>query len=137
MKVIAIITAAGVGKRMHSSTPKQFLKINGKEILVYTLESFQNANSIEEIIITASKEYLNKIKLLVKKYDLRKVKKIVEGGAIRQISVYNALSSIEAKNDDLICVHDAVRPFITIKQIDEIISFAKIKKSVIAAEKAK
>lgn len=137
MKVIAIIPSAGMGKRMSSPIPKQFLKIYGKEILTYTLESFQKANSIDEVIITVSEEYLQKIKSMVTKYDLRKVKKIVEGGVIRQISVYNALSSIEANKYDLICVHDAVRPFITPKEIDEIISFAKVKKSVIAAEKAK
>ncbi len=136
MKTIAIIPAAGSGKRFFSETPKQFLKINGIEILVHTILKFQRAKNIDKIFVAVSKEYYNKVENLVKKYRLNKVIKIVEGGKERQDSVYSALKSINAEPNDLICVHDAVRPLISSKEIDELIEFAKRKKAVISAKKA-
>jgi len=136
MKTIAIIPAAGSGKRFFSETPKQFLKINGIEILVHTILKFQRAKNIDKIFVAVSKEYFNKVEILVRKYRLNKVIKIVEGGKERQDSVYSALKSINAEPNDLICVHDAVRPLISSKEIDELIEFAKRKKAVISAKKA-
>jgi|YNPMSStandDraft_1061717.scaffolds.fasta_scaffold00541_12 2-C-methyl-D-erythritol 4-phosphate cytidylyltransferase len=136
MKTIAIIPAAGSGKRFFSETPKQFLKINGIEILVHTILKFQRAKNIDKIFVAVSKEYFNKVENLVRKYRLNKVIKIVEGGKERQDSVYSALKSINAEPNDLICVHDAVRPLISSKEIDELIEFAKRKKAVISAKKA-
>jgi len=136
MKTIAIIPAAGSGKRFFSETPKQFLKINGIEVLVHTILKFQRAKNIDKIFVAVSKEYFNKVENLVRKYRLNKVIKIVEGGKERQDSVYSALKSINAEPNDLICVHDAVRPLISSKEIDELIEFAKRKKAVISAKKA-
>lgn len=142
MKVIAIIPSAGLGRRISSSTktksllPKQFLKISGKEILVHTLEKFEKAKSIDEIIISSGKDQMKLVEKLVEKHKLEKVVKIVAGGKERQYSVYNALRNVNAASDDLICVHDAVRPFISSVEIDEVVSFAKRQKSVIAAVRA-
>lgn len=136
MKTIAIIPSAGVGKRYNSHLPKQFLKINGIEILVHTLLKFQRAKNIDEIVIASHKDFIGKTEKLCKKYQITKVKKIVIGGKERQDSVYEALKSIKAEENDLICVHDAVRPLIQSKEIDELIDFARKKKSVIAAKKA-
>lgn len=142
MKVIAIIPSAGLGSRISSSTrtkslqPKQFLKISGKEILVHTLEKFEKAKSIDEIIISSGNDQMKLAEKLVEKYKLRKVSKIVAGGEERQHSVYNALRNVNAASNDLICVHDAVRPFISSVEIDEVISFSKKYKSVITAIKA-
>lgn len=142
MKVIAIIPSAGLGRRISSSTrtksilPKQFLKISGKEILVHTLEKFEKAKSIDEIIISSGKDHMKFAEKLVDKHKIRKVAKIVAGGKERQHSVYNALRNVIAASNDLICVHDAVRPFISSVEIDEVVSFAKRQKSVIAAVRA-
>ena len=136
MKTIAIIPSAGMGKRFNSTIPKQFLKINGIEILAHTLLKFQNAKSIDEIIIASHKDFVSKTEKLVNKYRINKVKNIVIGGKERQDSVYSALKILSANKNDLICVHDAVRPLIKSKEIDELIEFAKKKKSVIAAKKA-
>ena len=142
MKVIAIIPSAGLGGRISSSAskksllPKQFLKISGKEILIHTLEKFEKAKSIDEIIISSGKDQMKLAEKLVEKHKLRKVAKIVAGGKERQHSVYNAFQNVIAASSDLICVHDAVRPFISSIEIDEMISFAKKYKSVIAAVKA-
>jgi 2-C-methyl-D-erythritol 4-phosphate cytidylyltransferase len=136
VKTIVIIPAAGSGKRFLSDTPKQFLKINGKEILVHTILKFQKAKKVDKIIVSVNKDYFDRCKKLIKKFKLTKVIDIVEGGKERQDSVYLALKSIKAEPNDLICVHDAVRPLISSKDIDELIEFASKKKAVIAAKKA-
>lgn len=136
MKTYVIIPAAGVGKRLQSNIPKQFIKINGTEILVHTILNFQRAKTVDSITIAAHRDYTKKLEKLIKKYKLTKVIKVVEGGKERQDSVYKALQAIDAENNDLICVHDAVRPFIRADEIDKIVKFARKKKSVIAAKKA-
>ena len=114
MKTIAIIPAGGKGLRAGNTlkgtaTPKQYLKINSKELIVYTLQTFQKNKLIDKIIVAAEPEYFDILIKLVKKYKLTKLKLIVEGGATRQDSVYNALLSSEAEPNDLIVVHDAAR----------------------------
>jgi len=136
MKTFVIIPSAGLGKRFESKIPKQFLKINGIEILVHTLLKFQNAKAVDEIIISSHKDFVTRTEKLIKKYNLTKVKRIVIGGKERQDSVYAAFKTLDAKDNDLVCVHDAVRPVIKSSEIDELIDFAKKKKSVIAAKKA-
>lgn len=121
MKVKVIIPASGSGERFGGKIPKQFLKIDNKEIIAHTLEKFNRIKLIDEIIISAKLENFVKISSVIKKYKLTKVKKIVEGGNRRQDSVYNALLNLECKDDDLILIHDAVRPFISPKKINEII----------------
>lgn len=136
MKTIVLIPSAGKGKRLKAPLPKQFLKVNKKEILIHTLLKFQKANRVDEIIIATDRKFLELTEKLVEKYKISKVSKIVIGGKERQDSVYHALLNCESSDNDLICVHDAVRPFISSKEIDEIIEFASKKKCVIAASKA-
>ncbi len=146
MRVFTIIPAAGLGRRMNFSPdffgvdihlPKQFIKINGKEILVHTIEKFEEAKSVDSIFISVNFDFIELTKKLLRKYKFKKVIAVVQGGKERQHSVYNALCQIKAQPSDLICVHDAVRPFIFSDEIDEIISFGKKYKSVIAAVKSK
>lgn len=124
-RVIAIIPAAGKGKRFGGTTSKQFLKINGKEILAYTLEVFQKAKRVDEIIVAASKEEFPRIIKLQKKYNLTKLQTIVEGGKERQDSVYNALMMAELNKNDLVLVHDAARPLLSEKVLSDAISCAE------------
>ncbi len=131
MKVKVIIPASGSGERFGSKIPKQFLKIEGKEIIALTLEKFNSIKLIDEIIISTKPEYFVRISTILKKYNLRKVSKIVEGGKRRQDSVYNALITSESEDDDMILVHDAVRPFISKKKIKELIITAMKYKCVI------
>ena len=112
MNCIAIIPAGGKGLRIGLATPKQYLKVNGKEIIVYTLQTFQKNKLINKIIIAAEPEYFSLLIELVKKYKLSKVKLIVEGGSTRQQSVYNAVLSSGAEDNDLLVVHDAARALI-------------------------
>ena len=112
VRVFAIIPAGGKGKRSGTETPKQYLEFHGKELIVYTLEVFQKNNLVDEIIISAEPTYFSLLEEIKKKYNLTKISNIVEGGEERQDSVYNALKSIKANDDDLIAVHDAARPLL-------------------------
>ena len=143
MKLIAIIPAGGKGLRVGITskngfaTPKQYLKVNGKEIIVYTLQTFQKNKLIDRIIIAAEPEYFNLLLKLVKKYKLNKVKLIVEGGKTRQDSVYNAILSSGAEDIDLLVVHDAARAFLTDEVLTKAITTAKHKGNALVCIKAK
>lgn len=118
MTNIAIIFAGGVGERLNGAKeneiPKQFLEINGKPIIVHTLLNFQNHKNIDKIYIAMLSEYKEYMWELVQKYDLDKVCAIVDGGAVAQESIYNALKHAEAENPhhSIVLIHDGVRPIV-------------------------
>lgn len=120
----AIIPAAGKGTRMGTPISKQFLKLNSKEIIVYTLEKFEQCEEIDEIIVVTGKETITYIKNLVETYHLNKVSKIVEGGKERQDSVYSGIQNVN-KNVNIILVHDGVRPFVNQSDIRKTIEIAE------------
>lgn len=124
MSVCAIIPAAGKGRRVGKSIPKQFIKVNGKELIAYTLEAFQKSKLVDEIALATSKKYFPLIKRIKKKYKLSKLNYIIEGGKERQDSVFNVLSSLKLKKKDLVVVHDAARPFLSIEVLDKGINTA-------------
>ncbi|HOP50284.1 MAG TPA: 2-C-methyl-D-erythritol 4-phosphate cytidylyltransferase [Ignavibacteriales bacterium] len=125
MRKIVIIPAAGSGTRCNSDIPKQFIKINDREILSYTLEAFDKHDGIDNIIVVTSKEYFELIQNIAKNNKISKLIEVVEGGKERQDSVYNALeyvlNNLEPNSDDIILVHDAARPLISSKIISNII----------------
>ena len=127
MRKIVIIPAGGKGSRSGFSKPKQFIKVKGKELIVFSLETFQRNRLIDEIIISADKSFFPLLKNLKLKYRLSKIKQIVEGGKERQDSVYNALSSVSADPDDLIIVHDAARPLLPQEVLKEAVRTAELK----------
>lgn len=137
MKCYTIIPSGGSGKRAGTSVPKQYLQFNGKELIAYTLEVFQRSELIDEIIVAAGKDFFELIEAIKEKYSFTKLTKIVEGGEERQHSVFNALKTIRAEGDDLIIVHDAVRPFLSLDLLSRAIETAKNFGSVVAAIKAK
>jgi 2-C-methyl-D-erythritol 4-phosphate cytidylyltransferase len=137
MKTYAIIPAGGKGKRGGTETPKQYLKFQGKELIAYTLEVFQKNNLVDEIIISAEPSYFSLLEEIKKKYNLTKISKIVEGGEERQDSVYNALKSINANDDDFIAVHDAARPLLPDKILTTAINTAKEKSNALVCLKAR
>ena len=121
-KNIAIVFAGGVGSRMGSSIPKQFMKVYGKEIIIHTLERFQYNENIDLIYVGCIKEYIEDLELLVKKYHISKVPSggIVPGGTSGQDTIYRVLKRAEEDNsNESIClIHDGVRPLIN----DEVIN---------------
>ena len=113
---VAIIFAGGVGKRMHSkSTPKQFLKLNGKPIIIYTLEVFQNCPEVDAICISCLESHISYMEKLCRKFEITKVRWVVPGGATGQESIFNGLSAVhhDCPDDTVVMMHDGVRPIIT------------------------
>ncbi len=108
----AIIVAAGKGKRMGTAISKQFLPLAGKEILAHTVERFEQADAIRDIILVAGKEGLEDIKRMVQEYGWRKVVSVIEGGKERQDSVKNGLDAVSGETE-IVLIHDGVRPFVT------------------------
>ena len=137
MTTIAIIPAGGKGLRSGSATPKQYLKVHGREVIVYTLQTFQKNKLIDRIIISAEPDYINHLIKLVKKYKLNKVDLIVEGGITRQDSVYNAVLSSGANAKDLLVVHDAARALLPEAVLSNAILTAKKKGNALVCIKAK
>lgn len=109
-RVIGIIVAAGQGKRLGSSLPKQFLKIRGKTILEMSVEAFRRSELVDEIRIAANGDYYDLTRQICERFS--KVERIVVGGAERQDSVHAALDS-EIEDDAIVLVHDAARPFVS------------------------
>ena len=111
-KRTAIVLSAGSGKRMNTDTKKQYLLINNKPIIYYSLNTFQQSSIIDEIILVASADDLAFVKEeIVDKYGFSKVSNIVAGGRERYNSVYNGLMC--CKNSEYVFIHDGARPFIT------------------------
>ncbi len=112
---IALIFAGGTGQRMNSkSTPKQFLKLHSKPIIVYTIEQFNDHPEIDGIVVACLASHINYMEQLKKQFSLDKIKAIVPGGATGQESIYNGLAAIEEHfpADSTVLVHDGVRPLI-------------------------
>lgn len=124
----AVILAGGTGSRMGNvDKPKQFMEVYGKPIITYTLETFSMHPEINRIVIVTLKEWHDDVKALVRKFELSKVTAIIEGGETRQLSVYAAVQFLNENlaQDDIVLVHDAVRPLISQKVISENIRVAK------------
>ncbi len=137
-KVIAIIPAGGTGRRLKASVPKQFIRVNGKEIIAYTLQKFQKSSIINEIIVAVHKDYISQLKEIRDKYSFDKLKNIIPGGSERQYSVYYALNSIDnASAEDIVIVHDAVRPLVTDNILISSVEAAKIFGCFVTAINAK
>lgn len=140
MKNFVIILAGGVGSRMNnSSTPKQFLCINNKPIIIYTLEHFQEHSEIDGIIISCLREWIPYMKKICNSFGLTKVINIVEGGSTGQLSIYNGLIAANkfAHERSIILIHDGVRPLITEKLITDNLKSVKKHGSSVTSAKAK
>lgn len=127
-KNIAIIFAGGSGVRMGAGKPKQFLEVDGRPIIIHTLDIFEDNSNIDEIYIACKEDYINKLNKLVQRYGISKVKKVVPGGTTALGSAYNALIAAKENNDDdaIVLIHDGVRPCISADLIAEVIGQTKI-----------
>ncbi|WP_159560421.1 IspD/TarI family cytidylyltransferase [Streptococcus halichoeri] len=138
---IGIIFAGGVGSRMNSKgRPKQFLEVHGKPIIVHTLEIFENNPEIDATIVVCIKEWLDFMNDLVDKFNLKKVKQVVPGGETGQLSIFNGLEAAEAiakGEDDIVLIHDGVRPLINEDLLSANIQSVKATGSAITSVAAK
>ena len=122
----AIITAAGIGRRLNSSKKKQFIEIEGKPILLYTLDKFIQAQCFDSIIITCPASdvvFLEDILFGKFGYERNQIS-IIPGGKRRQDSVYNALKIID-ETTEIVAIHDSIRPFVKISDIVESVELAR------------
>ena len=123
-----LILAGGVGQRMRSSgMPKQFLSVFGKPIIIYTLEKFERCEDIDKVVIACNAAWIDYLSDLVRHHNMRKVQSIIAGGRDRQESVLNGvryLQGQEAAEDDIVVIHDGVRPLVQESIISENIRVA-------------
>ncbi len=121
----AIIVAAGSGSRFGSQTPKQFLEILGKPLIVHTLERFQACQEIIQIILVLPSEQTSNFLKIIGKYQISKLSKVVAGGKTRAESVQKGLKAVRPTNAEIIAVHDGARPLVTPEEISACVLKAK------------
>lgn len=116
--ITALIIAGGVGKRMGQDIPKQFITIEGKPIIIYTLESFEQHPMVDRILVVCKHGWEETLWGYIKEYGLKKVKWIIPGGSKGQESINNGVQFLKEYSDeeDTIIVHDGIRPL-----VDEIV----------------
>lgn len=125
----AIILAAGVGQRMRNGgMPKQFLNLMGKPIIIYTLEKFEQCEQIDKIVVVCHGSYTDYMEKLLSLYQMRKVEKIAVGGNNRQGSLQKGLDAVAqlgGQENDIVVIHDGVRPMVSQNTIRENIRVAE------------
>ncbi len=124
MSVYAIIPAAGSGSRFGGPLPKQFVEVDGKPLLAYTLDVFEQSRLVDGILVAVSPDFLALRDQLMQRYGYKKLLPFTEGGAERQETVYKALSSLNCEPDDIIAVHDAARPLLPGNVLDAVLRSA-------------
>ena len=115
IKTTAIILAGGVGSRMEQAIPKQFLHINNKPLIIYTLEAFQNHPMIDNICVVTLDGWEPILKAYAKQYEITKLRKTIIGGNTGQESIKNgvdSLAELEICEEDIVIIHDGIRPLI-------------------------
>lgn len=123
-RTVAIVPAAGYGRRLGLAVKKPFILLSGKPIVAYTLAALEECDAVDEIVVAAEASCVRRFKDLVKRYCFRKVSGIIVGGATRFESVKNCLDAI-GPSFDIVVVHDGARPFIDSSTICESIRLAR------------
>ena len=123
----AIIIAGGVGSRMGADIPKQFVQVNGKPVLFYTLEAFERHPMVDAIELVCIEGWQDAVLAYAKEYGITKLKWIVKGGAIGQESIRNGVFGLEGKcaADDVVIIHDGIRPLVDPAVLDDVIQKAR------------
>ena len=137
MECSVIIAAAGLGARFGSKTPKQFIELMGVPLIIRSLRIFDRTPEVKSIIVVANSEWRDYLENNIFRYNISKVKAIPDGGAVRQDSIWNALSVESTKSSDIILIHDAVRPLTSIELVQKVIAAAEEYGAVIPALKPK
>ena len=121
----AIIVAAGSGSRMASDRPKQFLLLAGTPLIFHTLRPFEQCDSIHETIVVLPAGSVAEFLDSAPKFDVRKVTRVVPGGATRAESVKRGLNALRAASANIVAVHDGVRPFVSAAEISDTVAAAE------------
>ncbi|MFL6274813.1 MAG: 2-C-methyl-D-erythritol 4-phosphate cytidylyltransferase [Blastocatellia bacterium] len=122
---IAVIPAAGIGARMHADRAKQMMELRGVPLLVHTLRRFEACDVVHQVILVLQPNLTSDVLALISRHNLKKIARVVGGGAERQDSVYRGLQVINPETAGIVAVHDAVRPFVRPDEIRQVIERAE------------
>jgi 2-C-methyl-D-erythritol 4-phosphate cytidylyltransferase len=126
--VTALIFAGGTGRRMSTrATPKQFLELHGKPVIIYTLEHFERHPEVERIVVVCLESWIPELERMLRRYEIEKVTTIVPGGDTGHASIYNGLLAMRdvVDDEDIVLIHDGVRPLIDERLLTENIAVAR------------
>ncbi|HET6420743.1 MAG TPA: 2-C-methyl-D-erythritol 4-phosphate cytidylyltransferase [Geobacteraceae bacterium] len=128
MRVAALIPAAGMGKRMAAGINKQYLKLGGQPILAHTLTVFEKAAFVDDVYVIVPEDEIPYCREnVIENHGFSKVRRLVAGGRERQQSVYNGLKAVAGlEPDDIVIIHDGVRPFVPVETIRRSIEIARL-----------
>lgn len=132
---IALLIAGGAGNRMHQNIPKQFLTVNEKPVIVYTLEAFQSHPEIDGIAVVCIAGWEQVLWAYAKQFGIDKLRYVVPGGKNGQDSIRNGIMELEKHYDaeDIVLIHDAIRPMVSAEIISDNIRVAREKGNAITA----
>lgn len=122
MKNIGLIIAGGVGARMQQDIPKQFINVNNKPVIIYTLEAFQNHPSIDAISVVCLEGWHDVLRAYAKQFGITKLENVVNGGPQGQDSIRNGIQDVASRHsdpDDIVLIHDAIRPMVSAEIISD------------------
>ncbi len=139
MRVTALIPAAGMGKRMAAGINKQYLNLGGKPILAHTLDVFEKASFVDDIFVIVPEDEIQYCREnVIKSHGFAKVRRIVAGGRERQQSVFNGIKAAEGLDaDDIVIVHDGVRPFVPVDAVRRSVDVARLHDGALVAVPSK
>lgn len=131
----AILIAGGVGSRMEQDIPKQFIHINDKPVLIYTMEGFQRHPDIDEIGLVCIEGWEHVAAAYAKQFNITKLKWIVKGGSSAQESIRNGVYHLEgkAKDDDIVVIHDGIRPMVDESVLSDVIRVCREKGNAVTS----
>lgn len=120
---IAIILAGGTGQRMHQEIPKQFINVNDKPLIIYTLEAFQKHPQIDSILVVCIDGWHDILKAYARQNHISKLKWVISGGSTGQESIRNGVFALEneCKEDDIVVIHDGIRPLVDENVLSDVI----------------
>lgn len=123
MKNVAVVLAGGVGKRMGSPVPKQFMQLGGRTVIEYSLDMFCKHQAIDEVAVVVHPDWRGELEAVVGRNQWQKLKKVIDGGAERYMSSLNAIMAyIDEPDDTNLLLHDAARPFVTPVIVDRVVA---------------
>ncbi|MCC8142004.1 MAG: 2-C-methyl-D-erythritol 4-phosphate cytidylyltransferase [Lachnospiraceae bacterium] len=133
--VVALLTAAGTGTRMHQNIPKQFIHVDDKPVIVYTMEAFQKHPNIDAILVVTLDSWDAVLKAYAEQFGITKLKWVVPGGETGQESIRNGLEALakELSDDDIVMVHDGNRPLVSSEIISNSLAVFAERGSAVAA----
>lgn len=132
----AIVLAGGSGRRMGAETPKQFIRVDGKPVLAYTLENFQRHAEIDAVLVVCIDGWQDEIRSIADRFGIGKLRWVVRGGATGQESIRNGVFALEGicGEDDVVVVHDGIRPLVDDFVLSDVIRVCRERGAAVTAQ---